>query len=545
MDLRDPQHAQVSVVVIGHDDAPHITGAVRSALAQGPVVREVLAVDDGSTDGSPDLLDALAAREPRLRVLRRTDNSGGCGTPRNDGLAAASAPYALFLDSDDLLPPRAAALLLAAAREQRAEVAAGLCVRRELPHGPDRPWQPRLYAPPAAPAVLGHPSERPELTRDTLCVNKLYRTDFLRAHDVRFPEGRFPYEDFVFTARVLAAGPRLALIPDPVYVWQVRRDADRLSISLDRAGIDNWRARTDAHRAAVDVLLTAGEHALARASRAAFLDLGLRMYARELDRRTPEYRRQWWAHTRSYLGTFDPDDLNPVDRPGRLLAGVLLAAPQPQDLPRLRELASRPARLLPPHARGQDATPLWSNELPVPLDRLAARPLRTLPLTVSARLRPRLRGTTLRLRLHEFYGRVAQAEPVRAEAEFVERRTGRVGARCPARFRSAPDGTPPDDRTWTAEATVPLRRLGAGTWDLRVLLRFADGTERLTSAHATDGPGLLRRRALPSAGRGVRLVQPYATHSGSLALRIALGPRGAFGVFRRRLVRLLGSRRRP
>lgn len=77
----NPHHSQVSVVVIGYNDADHVTDAVRSALAQGPAVREVLAVDDRSTDGSADLLDRLAADEPRVKVVRRPDNSGGCGSP--------------------------------------------------------------------------------------------------------------------------------------------------------------------------------------------------------------------------------------------------------------------------------------------------------------------------------------------------------------------------------------------------------------------------------------------------------------------------------
>ncbi|MFJ4772949.1 glycosyltransferase [Streptomyces uncialis] len=584
-----PRHAQVSVIVIGHDDATHVADAVRSALAQGPVVREVIAVDDGSTDGSREVLAALAAGEPRLRVLPRAGNSGGCGTPRNDGLAACTAPYVMFLDSDDLLPPRAAERLLTAAQEHRAQVAAGLCVRRELPHGPDTPWQPRLYTPrptgpgdptlpllppdpvrdpldlvdlsdpwkpadpaepfdPAAPAglpaglpVVEHPADLPALARDTLCVNKLYRTDFLRAHGIRFPDGRFPYEDFVFTARVLAAGPRIARVPDAVYVWHVRRGASRLSISLDRAGVDNWRARTRAHGQAVDILRAAGAKSLARASRAAFLDLSLRMYAKELVRRSPEFRRLWWADARAHLAGFDNADLEPADSPGRLVARVVLVSPEPRDLVRLRELAARPARLLPPYARDPDGTPVWSAELPgATLEKLVVRPAAALPLAVDGRLRPRARGTLLRLRLHELYGRVAAAGPVTAVAEFVERRTGRVGWARAVEFTAGhPDGT------WTAEAAVPLRELGAGTWDLRVRLRFADGTGRRVTAHAADGPGDLRRQAVPDPRHGFLLAQPYATHSGALALRIALGPRGALGVARRRLVRLLrpGGRR--
>ncbi|WP_406372315.1 glycosyltransferase family 2 protein [Streptomyces sp. NBC_00647] len=539
MDPMNPHRAKVSIVVIGYDDAAHVTDAVRSALAQGAAVREVIAVDDRSTDGSAALLDALAAGEPRLTVIHRPANSGGCGSPRNDGIDAATAPYVMFLDSDDVLPPGAVDALLGAAEEHGAQVAAGLCVRRELPSGREIPWERALYA---RPALIPHPSRRLRLAHDTLCVNKLYRTGFLREHGIRFPEGRHPYEDFVFTARVLAAAPRIALIPDTVYVWNVRRTADRLSISLDRSDVGNWRARTEANRAAYEILLSAGEKELARAVHTKFLDHELRMYTRELELRTPEYRRAWWDLTRAYLATFDATDftVNPA-APGRLVARVLLASPTPRDLPRLRELAARPARLLPPYARSSDGTPVWSSDLPqVTLDHFLHRPAHLLPAAVDAELRPRARGTLLRLRLHELYGRMAEAGPASVDVEFTHRDDGRVGLR----------GTAPllADRhrdTWSAEAPVELSALGAGTWDLRLTVRFRDGASREVTAHARGGPGLLRRRAIPDVHHGVLgvpgvlLVRPYRTHAGALALRTASGWRGMTEVVARRLGRLL------
>ncbi|MFF4982509.1 glycosyltransferase [Streptomyces sp. NPDC001046] len=535
--------AEAAVVVIGYDDAAHVTDAVRSALAQGPVVREVVAVDDCSADGSAGLLERLAASEPRLRVIRRRVNSGGCGTPRNTGLDAVTAPYVMFLDSDDVLPPGAADALLRAARGAHAEVASGLCVRRELPSGREVPWQPRLYA---LHSAVPHPARRPRLVHDTLCVNKLYRTAFLREHGIRFPEGRFPYEDVVFTARVLAAAPRIALIPDRVYVWHVRRSAERLSISLDRAGIVNWRARTEACRQAYEILLGAGQKELARAARAKFLDHDLRMYLRELGLRDASYRRAWWDLTRAHLAGYDADDWarNPA-APGPLAGRVVLAGPEPRDLPRLRELAARPARLLPPYARAADGTPVWSADLPqVSLEPLLGRPVRALPLAVDAALRPRVRGTSLRLRLHELYGRVAGAGPRSVEVEWLHRDDGDLLVRGgTAEFVRCPDASRPDGNgAWTAEAAVDLAALaalGAGTWDLRLRIRFEEGAGRVVTAHALTGAGLLHRRAVPSARCGVVLVQPYATHSGALALRVAPGARGVLSVVRGRLRRLL------
>ncbi|MFD8226328.1 glycosyltransferase family 2 protein [Streptomyces massasporeus] len=563
--------AEVAVVVIGYDDAAHVTDAVRSALAQGPAVREVVAVDDCSRDGSAGLLERLSASEPRLKVIRRRANSGGCGTPRNTGLDAVTSPYVMFLDSDDVLPPGAVDALLSAAEGAHAEVVSGLCVRRELPSGREVPWQPRLYA---LHAVVPRPAQRTRLVHDTLCVNKLYRTAFLRAHGIRFPEGRFPYEDVVFTARVLAAAPRIALIPDRVYIWHVRRSQARLSISLDRSGVENWRARTEACRQAYEVLLGAGQKELARTARAKFLDHDLRMYVRELGLRDAAYRRAWWELTRAHLAEYDADDWarNPA-APGRLIGRVVLASPEPCDLPRLRELAARPARLYPPYARAADGTPVWSDAVPqVSLEPLRARPVRALPLAVDAELRPGARGTRLRLRLHELYGRVAQAGPETVDVEWRHRDDGDVvvrgprltlapcagvsgadetagsaghgsfvaAARSTASARSASSAD--SDGTWSAEAVVDLLALaapGVGTWDLRLRIRFRDGASRDVTAHALTGAGLLRRRAVPSARHGVVLVQPYTTHSGALALRVAPGVRGVLSVVRARLRRLL------
>ncbi|MFE9172553.1 glycosyltransferase family 2 protein [Streptomyces kebangsaanensis] len=526
------QTPHVSVVVIGYNDVAHIADAVRSALTQGPAVSEVVAVDDCSTDGTFELLGRLAESEPRVRVVRREENSGGCGTPRNTGLDVVTSPYVMFLDSDDVLPPGAVDALLGAAREEHAEVAGGLCVRRELPSGREVPWQAPLYK---EAAVLTRPSQLPRLVHDTLCVNKLYRTDFLREHAIRFPEGRFRYEDFVFTARVLAAGPRIALVPDRVYVWNVRRSAENLSISLDRATIDNWRERIEASRTAYEILLNTGWKELARAARAKFLDHELRMYARELGLRDAEYRRAWWTHARAYLGEYDAADwaVNPTS-PGRLLGRVILASPEPRDLPRLRELAARPARLCPPYARDKDGTPVWAEDLPrITLEPYLTLPVRLLPLAVDAELRPRARGSLLRLRLHELYGRVAPAGPMALELQWRHRETGRTARRATVPL------TPAGAGTWSAGTVVDLAGLGAGTWDLRVRVCFADGTSRETTAHARAGAGLLRRRVVPSVRYGVLLVQPYATHSGTLSLRLAAGPSGVTSVLRGRLRRLL------
>lgn len=59
------QRAQIAIVAIGYDDAPHVADAVRSASVRGAAVREVIAVDDCSTDGSGT---CWSGSPPRIRV---------------------------------------------------------------------------------------------------------------------------------------------------------------------------------------------------------------------------------------------------------------------------------------------------------------------------------------------------------------------------------------------------------------------------------------------------------------------------------------------
>ncbi|QES50192.1 glycosyltransferase family 2 protein [Streptomyces venezuelae] len=531
----------VSVVVIAYNDAGLVGEAVRSALAQGPAVGEVIAVNDASADRTAEVLDGLAAAHPLLKVIHRTENSGGCGTPRNDGIAAATGRYVLFLDSDDVLPPGAAEALLRAAERHRAPVTVGSCVRRELPQGNDVPWMPGLHTPGAAGEVIERPADRPELVRDTLCVNKLYRKDFLDEHGIRFPDGRFVYEDFVFTARVLAAAPRIAVIEDLVYIWHVRRSAAQVSISLDRKDVGNWRSRIEAHRRAAEIL-GASSKELGQACAVKFLEYDLRMYLRELGK-DPEYRAAWWQLTRAYLDTFEEVAVEAAAAKARWIVRVLRAAPAPPaDVERLTRFAAEPPRLLPPYATGPDGTPVWSAELPeARLDGLAGLPVAELPVTVDAG--PAGSGA-LALRVHDLYGRLAAAGPRTVQLHFLPRGGGEPVSGHPVELRPE-DGGADGGGTWIAElpfkpaalALAGRRRglRGMQAWDLRVGVECADGSSLLTSLRPLAE--LLRRRALPSSRYGVLLAQPYRTAAGSLALRLAPGADGAANLVRNRLHR--------
>lgn len=94
---------QVSVVIPTRNRWGMLEHAISSALGQEDVRVEVVVVDDGSTDETPDALSGLV--DARLRVLRY-ETSQGVAQARNRGIAEATGEWVAFLDDDDIWSPR-------------------------------------------------------------------------------------------------------------------------------------------------------------------------------------------------------------------------------------------------------------------------------------------------------------------------------------------------------------------------------------------------------------------------------------------------------
>lgn len=95
----------VSVVMTCHNEGRYIAQAVRSVLGQTAFdkIAEIIIVDDGSTDGSAGILDAMATAEPQLKVLHIANS--GLPAARNFGIARASGEFIALLDGDDYWVP--------------------------------------------------------------------------------------------------------------------------------------------------------------------------------------------------------------------------------------------------------------------------------------------------------------------------------------------------------------------------------------------------------------------------------------------------------
>jgi glycosyltransferase involved in cell wall biosynthesis len=165
----------VSFVLTVYNKRAYLPNVLASVAAQeGSFEREVIVVDDGSTDGSRELLERLGPRLPGFRLIAQPNQGPSSAT--NRGLAATSLPLVKLLDGDDLLAPYATNHLIECMDRLGVEVMIGA-------------GQP--YWPGAAPIWPGVSRLPPELLADPLGAllraiwftpsNLLVRSNALRA----------------------------------------------------------------------------------------------------------------------------------------------------------------------------------------------------------------------------------------------------------------------------------------------------------------------------------------------------------------------------
>jgi CDP-glycerol glycerophosphotransferase len=268
------QTPDVTVVVIGYNDAARLARAIRSVQTQTLRNLEIVIVDDASTDDTRDVVARIAVDDPRIRYVRLPVNSGGCSAPRNEGVELARAPWVMFCDSDDEFERHACKNLLLAAERLAADVVCGTAERVDIRTGKSRRWKPELHA---DEVVADGLAQYPDLLSDTISVNKIYRRQLLLDNGIRFPDGLL-FEDQLFTLEAMALARRVASIPQTVYRWYVDELSDEPSITQRRNEAANVESRIEVNRRIDAFLAVEGREAIKEIKDLKFLRHDLYLY---------------------------------------------------------------------------------------------------------------------------------------------------------------------------------------------------------------------------------------------------------------------------
>lgn len=212
----------LSYIIPLYNTEAYIVRCLRSIIAQDLPEGgyEVIVVDDGSTDGGRELVEALAAEHPQVRLLSQTN--AGVSAARNKALDAARGRFVQFVDSDDYLAEGMMQSLLQRAIDESLDVLVFNynCVDAD---GNDRPHdRDDNYLSTAAMTgvdYLEHHSMTPYVWRF------LVRRDYLNQGNWRFDTSLIVCEDGALIARFLLNAPRVAHDGSAPYNYASRGDS--------------------------------------------------------------------------------------------------------------------------------------------------------------------------------------------------------------------------------------------------------------------------------------------------------------------------------
>ncbi|MGH3023383.1 MAG: CDP-glycerol glycerophosphotransferase family protein [Gaiellaceae bacterium] len=372
---------RVSVVVPMYNVAPYLEECLESLAQQTMADLEVVIVDDGSTDASPEIAERFAARDPRFRLVHQAN--AGLGAARNTGARHATGEFLAFVDSDDLVTRHAYELLLGALDHTGSDIASG-SARRLTSFGTTRSFLAKACE---RTRLATHITRFPNLIVDRTAWNKLYRRSFWDEHGFRFPEGVY-YEDIPVTLPAHYLAKSVDVIEQTVYLWRVR-EGDDLSITQRRTETKALRDRV----AAVDFVSRFLAERKLKISKAVYdrtvLSADLRYFLEVLPYADDEYHRLFVQLTNDFIDRADPwalDQPLAIDR----LKWHLVRRPAVPELLEVLRFEQEELREVPPVRVGKH----WYGDYPYRTDERLRIPKRVYRL--SDELAPVFRLESLR-----------------------------------------------------------------------------------------------------------------------------------------------------
>ena len=215
----------ISIIVPVYNVEKYLDRCVQSILAQTYDEYELILVDDGSTDSSPEICDRYAAENEYIIAVHK--KNGGLSDARNAGAAIARGMFVTFIDSDDYVSPDYLETLMLLRDDHGAEV----CVGGILPFKEGRKPKPGddeseyVYNNEQA---LTHMLYQDGLDTSACCIlmPKSY------AREYQFPKGKY-HEDEFTTLKYYLAARKTAVTRKQIYYYMQRKNSIMHSLGKD------------------------------------------------------------------------------------------------------------------------------------------------------------------------------------------------------------------------------------------------------------------------------------------------------------------------
>lgn len=230
--MEKPNDYKLSVVIPAYNAQKFISRCISSALASDLKEIEVIAVDDGSTDETKDILSWYENMYPQFFKKIFKEN-GGAAEARNYGISESKGHYIAFIDSDDMIRPDAYSTMYDSLQKTGADIAIGRLYKVDN----DKYYVRHTLPLPAYKAI--NPEEYLRLlftqTYNNVAVwNKMYRTKLVQEHPIPL----LSYEDVSWTPYILSWADSLCYVDKVCVEWDRKIRSFTLSNELSSRSVE-------------------------------------------------------------------------------------------------------------------------------------------------------------------------------------------------------------------------------------------------------------------------------------------------------------------
>lgn len=208
---------KISIIVPVYNVEKYLSTCLDSLINQTLKDIEIICVNDGSTDGSLEILNEYAKKDTRIKII--TQKNQGLSMARNNGLKEAKGEYISFIDSDDWIDTKMYEKMYQQATEDNTEI---VVCNLKLVRGSDEELND--YWPIKKNGLINREEAQSYLFKyPSYAVNKIYKKNFLIKNNLQFIKGIL-YEDVPFWVLAILNVSRISYCIDYLYHYRLSRE---------------------------------------------------------------------------------------------------------------------------------------------------------------------------------------------------------------------------------------------------------------------------------------------------------------------------------
>ncbi len=241
--MKDPF---LTIVVPVYQVEKYLERCIDSILNQNYQDYEIILVDDGSTDRSPEICDEYAEKFEQIQVVHK--ENGGLSDARNTGIALAKGKYIYFIDSDDWLDSSCFEQVMPLLEDRSYDL---VCFGRQFVKSEHERLQ--QVAESEIHSVTGYDAYLEMMKQGWVtgfATDKIYKVNLFREHHIEFPVGRY-YEDLGVLYRILLNSNQV-LLTNQIFYYYFVDNPDAITASWNEKKVrDMFEFYKDVHHSKI------------------------------------------------------------------------------------------------------------------------------------------------------------------------------------------------------------------------------------------------------------------------------------------------------